>query len=128
MSALTIGVLLVCFIGGAVGKGCLHSLQCAQDTCCRSSSGAVLSSDQEGHFGPFGPLVDNSQSGGSCTPGKAQQGENCDSHCKCDTGLECYRPISGACCPPHRCYDAVWVQQQRDYWANCHPPTCYFPA
>lgn len=42
-------------------------------------------------------------------------------------GYKCYRPISGMCCPPMRCYNATWVEQQQHYWANCHPPTCYYP-
>lgn len=42
-------------------------------------------------------------------------------------GYKCYRPMSGMCCPPMRCYNATWVEQQQHYWANCHPPTCYYP-
>ena len=43
-------------------------------------------------------------------------------------GLLCYRPMSGACCPPMQCYDADWVHQQQAYWSHCaSDPNCFPP-
>ncbi|VDI51985.1 Hypothetical predicted protein [Mytilus galloprovincialis] len=68
-----------------------------------------------------------STSSGICSSVLGQKGEECDSSCGCESGYTCYRPMSGVCCPPMRCYDAAWVKQQQDHWANCRPPTCFFP-
>ena len=43
------------------------------------------------------------------------------------TGYECYSPMAGIELPM-KCYNSQWVKEQKEYWANCSPPDCYFPA
>merc|ERR1712243_481534 len=99
---------------------CTNSYDCSTSMCCRDqNSGNVISDQQLGGFGhpflqPGGHHVN-----GTCSTRKAQKGELCDSHCQCDTGLMCYRPMSGVCCPPRQCYDEAYVKQQQHYWSNC---------
>ncbi|VDI80445.1 Hypothetical predicted protein, partial [Mytilus galloprovincialis] len=73
----------------------------------------------------FAPVLGGSS--GTCSSVLGKKGDVCDSSCGCEPGYKCYRPMSGMCCPPMRCYNATWVEQQQHYWANCHPPTCYYP-
>nr|KAG5690422.1 hypothetical protein BaRGS_026469 [Batillaria attramentaria] len=45
----------------------------------------------------------------------------CDSDCACQTGYECYRKVTGACCAPRTCITQAEAQADRDFW-RCHPP------
>eukprot|EP00105_Crassostrea_gigas_P029850 XP_011451916.1 PREDICTED: uncharacterized protein LOC105345483 [Crassostrea gigas] len=89
--------------------------------CCRNSRGDTLP-PQEGLFPSF-------ETTGECSSQLAYENEECDPNfCKCAPGLECYRRVSGACCPIHRCYNAIWVKQQREIWRNCFKdPNCHLP-
>lgn len=102
---------------------CTNSADCTSSTpCCRDSNGhAIVQLEGGFHFG-----VPESQSG-TCSSLLGQEGDMCDSSCGCQSGYKCYRPMSGVCCPPSRCYNATWVAEQEHYWANCRPPTCFFP-
>ncbi|XP_052076993.1 uncharacterized protein LOC127714991 [Mytilus californianus] len=101
---------------------CTYSYQCTTTTpCCRDANGKTLTHDED--FGGLGlPLS------GTCSSVIGKKGDICDSSCGCNLGLTCYRPVTGVCCLPRKCYDAAWVKQQEQYWANCHPPTCYYPV
>ncbi|XP_060579079.1 uncharacterized protein LOC132736042 [Ruditapes philippinarum] len=94
--------------------------------CCRSSDGTVITDQQTGGFGPH--FLQPANQNGTCSTRPAQKGEVCDSSCDCDTGLKCYRPMSGICCPPMKCYDEAYVKQQQAYWSNClSNPGCAVP-
>ncbi|XP_013401629.1 uncharacterized protein LOC106167388 [Lingula anatina] len=112
-------------------KECRSSSECGRNSCCRDESGAVVGRLDSGSFGDLllggGP---GSAGYGLCSNELQQKGEVCDpSTCSCGEGLECYRPMSGVCCLPHRCYDAEWVAERREYWRNCFSnPKCHLPA
>ncbi|XP_071125051.1 uncharacterized protein [Mytilus edulis] len=103
---------------------CTKSRDCTSTApCCRDAYHNTLT-DQENHFGS---VLGGSTPSGICSSELGKKGEECDSSCGCESGYTCYRPMSGVCCPPRRCYDAALVKQQQDHWANCHPPTCFVP-
>ena len=105
---------------------CTTSNDCSTSApCCRDANGQAIV-HQEGGFGGIEPHLGSSQ-GGSCSSLLGTAGNVCDSSCGCQTGYKCYRQMSGVCCPPMRCYNATWVEQQQHYWANCHPPKCFLP-
>ncbi|KAK3102409.1 hypothetical protein FSP39_011189, partial [Pinctada imbricata] len=110
----------------AIGT-CQHSNDCSSPaSCCRDNTGHALV-DQQGGFGPFRPGL-GSQSSGTCSSDVGKEGDVCDYACKCGAGLECYRPVSGVCCPPMKCYNATWVHHQKTYWSNCmSDPKCFLP-
>ncbi|XP_071125057.1 uncharacterized protein [Mytilus edulis] len=101
---------------------CTYSYQCTSPTpCCRDANGELLTQVEDGG-GLGSPLS------GTCSSVIGNEGDICDSSCGCNLGLTCYRPMSGACCLPRKCYDSKWVIQQELYWANCHPPKCFLPV
>ncbi|XP_067649513.1 uncharacterized protein [Haliotis asinina] len=115
-------VLLYHVEGAAPGTQCTSSHGCG--SCCRDSNGRVISTDQ-GNV-PFDGLGGRN---GMCSTKKAVKGEICDSSCQCDTGLACYRPLTGACCLPSTCVDEAYAQKQHAYWASCFAnPQCALPA
>ncbi|XP_052813261.1 uncharacterized protein LOC128240600 [Mya arenaria] len=123
-----IGLLALGAAHGATvsSTSCTNSYMCGQDMCCRATDGHVVSDEPMGGFGPV--FMGDGHENGTCSMKKAQKGEVCDSSCKCDTGLACYRPVSGVCCPPMRCYDEAYVQQQHAYWNHCmQDPNCAIP-
>nr|XP_022312892.1 uncharacterized protein LOC111117943 [Crassostrea virginica] len=109
---------------------CRTSYDCPQRArCCRNSHGDTLPL-QEGKsrdilIGFDSPL----QSSGRCSSRLARKNEQCDpNNCECEQGLDCYRPMSGICCPLYRCYNATWVKQQREFWEKCfRNPRCRLP-
>ncbi|XP_048761469.2 uncharacterized protein LOC125670386 [Ostrea edulis] len=108
-------------------QSCHFSNDCPQTaTCCRNKVGEpLLHSSGFGHF-DGALLTDRS---GQCSSRLSREHETCDSHvCPCGPGLECYTPMSGVCCPQAHCYNATWVQQQKEYWRNCMSnPGCALP-
>ncbi|XP_052076991.1 uncharacterized protein LOC127714989 [Mytilus californianus] len=101
---------------------CKKSYECSKaKPCCRDADGHALAGQQH-----FGKHKSSSQSG-RCSSLLGKERAICDSACGCESGYKCYRPMSGVCCPPMRCYNATWVEQRQRYWANCRPPTCFFP-
>ncbi|XP_022318070.2 uncharacterized protein LOC111121203 [Crassostrea virginica] len=122
--------LVVGWAGTALvsAQSCHFGSDCPQTaTCCRNSQGEPLfHSSGFGHFGGGDIITDRA---GQCTTQLSREHEVCDSqYCHCEPGYECYRPMSGVCCPPHRCYNATWVQQQREYWQKCmSDPHCALP-
>ncbi|VDI48909.1 Hypothetical predicted protein [Mytilus galloprovincialis] len=103
---------------------CTKSYDCTSTTpCCRDANNHTLTGQQD----HFAPVLGGSTSSGTCSSILGKKGDVCDSSCGCESGYTCYRPMSGVCCPPMRCYDTAWVKQQQHYWANCHPPTCFYP-
>ena len=64
---------------------CSHSYDCGSDMCCRGADGDVISDQEVGGFGPA--LFEGDRMNGTCSPKKAQKGEQCDSDCTCDTGI-----------------------------------------
>ncbi|VDI80440.1 Hypothetical predicted protein [Mytilus galloprovincialis] len=100
---------------------CTISHDCPSSApCCRDANNQKLP-HQLGYFpSPLDGAV------GTCSSVLGKKGDVCDS-CGCESGYKCYRPVSGRCCPPMRCYNATWVEQQQHYWANCNPPTCFYP-
>ncbi|ESO98077.1 hypothetical protein LOTGIDRAFT_239117 [Lottia gigantea] len=98
------------------------SYDCGKGSCCRDERQRVISTQIGGFIHMLGGQK------GTCTVGKAQKGELCDSACDCDTGLKCYRPMTGMCCLPSTCHDENYVKKQQAYWANClKNPNCAFP-
>ncbi|XP_052688162.1 uncharacterized protein LOC128166815 isoform X1 [Crassostrea angulata] len=119
-------VVLVAVVATAATQSCHFGSHCPSTaTCCRNSLGeALVDSPGFGHFGGIS-LTDRS---GQCTSQLSREHQICDSHCHCEPGYECYTPMSGVCCPPARCYNATWVQQQKDYWQKCMAdPHCALP-
>ncbi|XP_071108544.1 uncharacterized protein [Haliotis cracherodii] len=121
-------VLLYHVEGAAPGTHCTSSHTCG--SCCRDSNDKVISTDQGngpfGGFGGFGTL--GGTRNGTCSTKKSVKGEICDSSCQCDTGLACYRPMSGVCCPPSTCVDEAYAKHQHEYWSNCFAnPNCAIP-
>ncbi|XP_071125058.1 uncharacterized protein [Mytilus edulis] len=101
---------------------CTYSHDCTSTTpCCRDANGNALP-EFGGGLGNFG-----NPPSGTCSSTLGEQGASCSSSCGCKSGLTCYVPMSGACCPPALCYDSIWVKQQQLYWANCKPPKCVIP-
>ncbi|VDI48910.1 Hypothetical predicted protein [Mytilus galloprovincialis] len=102
---------------------CTYSYQCTSPTpCCRDANGELLTSEEDG-----GLVHVPGGLSGTCSSVLGKKGDVCDSSCGCESGYTCYRPMSGHCCPPRRCYNATWVEERQLYWANCHPPTCHYP-
>ncbi|XP_013416373.1 uncharacterized protein LOC106177958 [Lingula anatina] len=118
-------------------KPCKSSSECGQNSCCRDVRGVLVGRLNDGGsgfgFGGFGDLLlgvsPTPSATGFCSTNLQQKGERCDpSSCTCGSGLTCYRPISGACCPPHQCYDSEWVKKQEKYWRECFSnPSCPLP-
>ncbi|KAK3607984.1 hypothetical protein CHS0354_009919 [Potamilus streckersoni] len=128
-------ILLFAVSQGAVttnkplGTNCMSSYECGTGVCCRDAAGHLVDGNLDPQ-GPFGHLAFGGQvsTSGTCSSKLGQKGDVCDSNCGCDQGLECYRPMSGVCCPPMTCYDATYVKQQREYWHNCFSnPSCPIP-
>nr|XP_022313298.1 uncharacterized protein LOC111118243 [Crassostrea virginica] len=81
-------------------QSCHFGSDCPQTaTCCRNSQGEPLfHSSGFGHFGGGDIITDRA---GQCTTQLSREHEVCDSqYCHCEPGYECYRPMSGVCCPP----------------------------
>ncbi|KAI3387233.1 hypothetical protein SNEBB_003645 [Seison nebaliae] len=106
-------------------KHCSSSGECPKGECCVNPGGDGL---VDLHFQNFHDLFMGSQLKiGRCRKRIAKKGEVCEG-CDCEEGTTCYRPMSGVCCPSRKCYDKDYVIKQKEYWNNCKPPTCYFPA
>ncbi|KAK6175483.1 hypothetical protein SNE40_013942 [Patella caerulea] len=103
---------------------CSTSSECPVGSSCRDANGYILYI-REGPHGPIQFLGSNNQ--GTCGVG-AQPSDICDRSSECPAGYECYREMSGYCCPPKRCVTQQYAAERREYWANCRPPTCYYPA
>ncbi|XP_063416032.1 uncharacterized protein LOC134697680 [Mytilus trossulus] len=102
---------------------CAKSYDCTTTApCCRDANNRTITADQQKHYVHVpGDLR------GTCSNALGKKGDICDSSCGCESGYTCYRPMSGHCCPPRRCYNSTWVEERQLYWANCHPPTCHYP-
>ncbi|VDI30804.1 Hypothetical predicted protein [Mytilus galloprovincialis] len=96
---------------------CISSSQCTTAApCCRVDSG------------PLGL-----PSSGTCSGLHGDEGDICYALCGCKSGLTCYRPLTGVCCLPKKCYDSAWLQQQELNFENCmsqangtqHPSFCF---
>ncbi|XP_052076989.1 uncharacterized protein LOC127714987 isoform X2 [Mytilus californianus] len=99
---------------------CTKSYDCTSTApCCRDAHNRTLTNQDH-----LVPRLDRSN--GTCSSVLGKKDDFCDSSCGCKTGYKCYRPMAGIELPT-RCYNATWVEQQQHYWANCHPPTCYYP-
>ncbi|VDI48906.1 Hypothetical predicted protein [Mytilus galloprovincialis] len=102
---------------------CTKSYDCTStEPCCRDAKNNTITADQQQHY----VHVPGGLSG-TCSSVLGKKGDICDSSCGCESGYTCYRPMSGHCCPPRRCYNATWVEERQLYWANCRPPTCHYP-
>ncbi|XP_041361966.1 uncharacterized protein LOC121377934 [Gigantopelta aegis] len=123
-------VVVSCTQAATAGTTCRSSYACGSNHCCRDAGNHVISTAEgNGPGGIFGGPILGSPASGTCVAGKAQKGEMCDGTCQCDTGLSCYRPMSGICCPSSTCVDASYAQKQHEYWSNCMKnPHCYLPA
>ncbi|KAK6175056.1 hypothetical protein SNE40_013594 [Patella caerulea] len=111
-------------VGLASSTPCSSSVDCPTGSSCRDENGHIIYIPEN----QFGPIFDGpNEITGTCGEG-AGAGEVCLSTPECPPGYECYREMSGACCPPKRCITNEEAQEKRDYWNNCHPPTCFFPA
>jgi hypothetical protein len=100
---------------------CHWTSDCSQGQCCKTTQGTVLILENQWwnniqHF--IGP--------GHCTVEQAKNGDFCDNQCTCENGYTCYHVVSGMR-QPARCHNNAYVQQQKEYWANCKPPTCFPP-
>lgn len=115
-------ILFLALISNIYCQQCKSSNDCSNGSCCRDENGNLIGIGMNGFF----PINQNQV--GFCQERLGQLNEVCDYGCGCEKGLKCYRPMSGACCPPSRCYLAEYVDQQLEYWQNCKPPTCFFPA
>ncbi|KAK6166679.1 hypothetical protein SNE40_023317 [Patella caerulea] len=108
--------------GATTGTSCETSHECGKGFCCRDANNKVLSAN-----GRFGILLAPGNKG-TCTQGKANKSDVCDSDCQCDTGFTCYRPMSGVCCLPMTCHDTAYVIKQQEYWRDClSNPKCALP-
>ncbi|KAI3379961.1 hypothetical protein SNEBB_002675 [Seison nebaliae] len=105
-------------------KECSSSIECPKGKCCvnPNTDRLVDFSSPNFHLLIGGPQLIV----GRCQKRVAKKGEICQG-CDCEEGTTCYRPMSGVCCPPSKCYDKDYVIQQKKYWSNCKPPTCFFP-
>ncbi|VDI48905.1 Hypothetical predicted protein [Mytilus galloprovincialis] len=85
---------------------CSFSHDCTTTApCCRDANGNALPG--------VGFEYPGNQLSGTCSSTLGEQGASCSSSCGCKSGLTCYVPTSGGCCPPAKCYDSVWVEQQQ---------------
>uniref|UniRef100_A0A194AP89 Uncharacterized protein n=1 Tax=Pinctada fucata TaxID=50426 RepID=A0A194AP89_PINFU len=117
-------VLSICVMIGGIPlneESCESSYDCSGDApCCVDVYGNVIGSTEGGPSHNSGP-----QSTGTCKSYIGEEYDVCDDKCKCRTGFECYREMSGVQ-QPEKCRNATWVQEQKEYWANCIP-TCIYP-
>ncbi|ESO95651.1 hypothetical protein LOTGIDRAFT_231884 [Lottia gigantea] len=101
---------------------CTDSSQCPAGYSCRDSNGNIKY-NQETAWGPIEPFGPPGNCGCAAKPGEVCVGNN-----DCPKGYECYRQMSGACCPPSHCVTTEYAEYWRTYWSNCFPPHCYLPA
>lgn len=102
---------------------CNTTADCGQKYCCRDSNGDIITDE------PNGPIdIGLTLRTGYCSKKPGKQGTICIEKCGCEKGYTCYRPVSGVCCLPMRCYDSKWVEEQREYWKKCFAdPNCPLP-
>ncbi|KAK7474774.1 hypothetical protein BaRGS_00034006 [Batillaria attramentaria] len=87
-------------------------MDCPADHCCRDPfSKDVLVADIFGFVHDLGGARR-----GQCVAGQAKPGEQCDFRCGCPAGYECYRPLTGVCCPPSTCITVDEANANREKW------------
>lgn len=102
---------------------CRSSFECGRGQCCRDRSGNLIGDTDA--LGFLGEVVGLRV--GRCTRQPSRPGEVCSSGCGCTEGHECYRTITGACCPPTTCWTNEAAEADRKFWQNCRPPNCFLP-
>ncbi|KAK7110196.1 uncharacterized protein [Littorina saxatilis] len=93
---------------------CSSSLQCSVNQCCRNPATG------ENLVNANWPGVLLLATNGACVSGSAGYRGKCDNICQCQEGHVCYRPITGVCCAPSRCYTEAEVEEERQRY-RCGP-------
>ncbi|KAK6175484.1 hypothetical protein SNE40_013943 [Patella caerulea] len=112
---------LVISTASPLSNSCSSSHDCPAGSSCRDTNGRIiyLRKTAFGYQKMF-------RGEGTCGAGPGPK-EVCEGSSGCPIGYECYREMSGYCCPPSRCVTHQYAEERRAYWANCRPPTCHFP-
>lgn len=105
-----------------IGQFCSITSPCPAKQCCRNAQGSLT-----GGSGEAIEPIDFDQGNGTCSFRPSGPNEVCVDSCGCIRGYECYRTVTGFCCPPKTCWKKEDARRDREYWANCRPPTCFFP-